>query len=495
MESLRLLLEHSFVWVLTNSLQASILVGLILLCKLAGRGRLTVKWHDAIWFLLILKLAIPWSPGSPMSLFNWLPAWSGAAMPFDTTVAAPPIYIERAGLPLSGDLTLQQSSTSLLGTDSLLLSLLAVIWFCGALILLITVFCQARRFSSRLKQEPLVEEQWVLDILAACKHQMNITKPIRVIKSRSVTSPMLTGLWQPQIVLPEKSLEILDKQELQHVILHELSHWKRRDIAVNSLMSFLLIWNWFNPLLWYAASRMRRDQEIACDALALTYMKESEVKSYGYTMIKLLEMYAKQRNTAFTAGFSSSKNELKRRMYMIRSFRKNAYSWTTSGVIIAIVLGVVTLTSGQKAAGEPLHLINPVEGSTAATSEPFLLIPPVEGKITSTFRDARNQDGIVIVNNASTPVQAAAAGTVIQAEYSGKAGNQIIIQHEAGYQTVYSHLEKLEVTSGTAVAQGQLIGLLGSTGRSTGPHLYFELHRDGQPVDPLPFMSEATAKE
>ncbi|MGG1984773.1 M56 family metallopeptidase, partial [Brevibacillus brevis] len=158
--------------------------------------------------------------------------------------------------------------------------------------------------------------------------------------SHQMTSPALMGIWRPQIWLPENLLDKLNEHDLRHIFLHELAHWKRRDIPVNSIMSVLLILNWFNPLLWYAASRMRQDQEMACDALALTYLQETEVPRYGYTMIKMLELNARPKPIRFTAGFSSSKKQVKRRIEMIRHFQKRAYTWTLSGIVVVLALGV-----------------------------------------------------------------------------------------------------------------------------------------------------------
>lgn len=92
-----------------------------------------------------------------------------------------------------------------------------------------------------------------------------------------------------------------------------------------------------------------------------------------------------------------------------------------------------------------------------------------------------------------TRVVASASGKVIVARYgwNGAYGNLIIIQHSNGTQTLYAHLSKISVTSGQQVSRGETIGLLGSTGRSTGPHLHFEVHGAKNPGTTTP-MSWAT---
>ncbi|MCA9581252.1 MAG: M23 family metallopeptidase [Myxococcales bacterium] len=88
------------------------------------------------------------------------------------------------------------------------------------------------------------------------------------------------------------------------------------------------------------------------------------------------------------------------------------------------------------------------------------------------------------------PVGAALAGEVIGAGYEGGAGNTVTIRHDNGMQTRYLHLSEMHVQPGQRVTEGQTIGIMGSTGGSTGPHLHFELKTDasGSPVDPAPFF-------
>jgi len=99
--------------------------------------------------------------------------------------------------------------------------------------------------------------------------------------------------------------------------------------------------------------------------------------------------------------------------------------------------------------------------------------------------------GVDIPCGIGTAVYATADGTVDRAERAGGYGNLIEIDHGRGIQTRYGHLSKILVTAGQKVKRGQLIGLSGSTGRSTGPHLHYEVRIDGRAVNPLPFLTTA----
>jgi murein DD-endopeptidase MepM/ murein hydrolase activator NlpD len=83
-----------------------------------------------------------------------------------------------------------------------------------------------------------------------------------------------------------------------------------------------------------------------------------------------------------------------------------------------------------------------------------------------------------------TPIQAVASGKVILAGHQSAYGNVVVIEHRPGYRTLYAHASKLLVRAGQAVKAGDVIAKVGSTGRSTGAHLHFEVHHSGQRVDP-----------
>jgi len=115
---------------------------------------------------------------------------------------------------------------------------------------------------------------------------------------------------------------------------------------------------------------------------------------------------------------------------------------------------------------------------------------PVSAPITSSFgwRWGRMHEGIDLGAAYGTPIAAAAAGTVIYAGWLGGYGNLTVIDHGGGLSTAYGHQSHIGVAVGQQVAQGEIIGNVGSTGHSTGPHLHFEVRVNGQAVDPLGYL-------
>ncbi len=97
-------------------------------------------------------------------------------------------------------------------------------------------------------------------------------------------------------------------------------------------------------------------------------------------------------------------------------------------------------------------------------------------------------DAVDIAGNPGQRIYATADGTVIQANYAGLLGNCIVIKHQYGYETLYGHLQKILVSVGQEVKKGEIIGLLGSTGRVTGPHVHYSVTLFGKSVNPLKYF-------
>lgn len=123
-----------------------------------------------------------------------------------------------------------------------------------------------------------------------------------------------------------------------------------------------------------------------------------------------------------------------------------------------------------------------------ASSQGFIW--PASGTLTSNFgwRWGRMHEGIDIGAGTGTPISASAAGTVIVAGWNGGYGNLVVIDHGGGVSTAYGHQSAIHVSVGQSVGQGTVIGAVGSTGNSTGPHLHFEVRINGAATDPLPYL-------
>jgi murein DD-endopeptidase MepM/ murein hydrolase activator NlpD len=99
--------------------------------------------------------------------------------------------------------------------------------------------------------------------------------------------------------------------------------------------------------------------------------------------------------------------------------------------------------------------------------------------------------GIDLASPTGTPIYATADGVVDRAEWFGGYGNMVDIDHGKGIATRYGHMSRIVAHAGEHVRRGELIGYVGSTGRSTGSHLHYEVRIDGHAVNPIPFLQSA----
>ncbi|HPU00588.1 MAG: M23 family metallopeptidase [Firmicutes bacterium] len=132
-----------------------------------------------------------------------------------------------------------------------------------------------------------------------------------------------------------------------------------------------------------------------------------------------------------------------------------------------------------------------VPGATVSRSAPRLYFRwPLKGRLTSGFgwRSGKFHYGIDLAAPYGTPFYAAAGGRVTYAGYRGSYGILVEVDHGGGCLTRYGHASKAAVSAGQRISAGQLLGYVGLTGNTTGPHLHFELHMGGKRVNPLAYL-------
>lgn len=141
--------------------------------------------------------------------------------------------------------------------------------------------------------------------------------------------------------------------------------------------------------------------------------------------------------------------------------------------------GAMACGAEADATGSPLQTRTPVVGEAARLTETFGM------RRHPLLMTERMHTGVDWAAPRGTPVAASGPGRIVWAKMDGEFGNKVVIDHGAGWQTVYSQLSQFNVREGDCVEVRQVIGAVGSTGLSPEDHLHYEVRRNGQPIDPM----------
>ena len=310
-----------------NTIEASLLIGLILVTRVLLRERLSVRWQYALWFLVCIKILIPWTPSSAISLGHLIP----------DTLAPPSVVLTELSLP--GD---QETAAQTTTAFPWSLWSAIVVWISGMAGIGLYLVRDYRRLTHLVNQCPTLTARPALDLLEECCSQLHIKASVRLIITDAVQSPALLGIWRPRLLLPRNMDHTFTKRQLRHVFFHELAHLKRHDIAAGYVASLCHLIHWFNPLVWYAFQLMRTDRELACDQVALTQLSRSEASTlYGQTIIRILEFNRCHPLRAAIAGMGQTRHQVRKRIVSIAEF-KPAYEGIQWGAACLLACLAVT---------------------------------------------------------------------------------------------------------------------------------------------------------
>ena len=191
-----------------------------------------------------------------------------------------------------------------------------MLWLLGATGFGTAAFLQVRRFNRAVRHAPVCENAAVLACAQAAAEQIGVPQRVRrrmrILETPRVSAPATMGLLRPILLLPEGLPQRFALEELRMVFLHEFAHLRRKDLWLNPLLLGLQIAHWFNPVLWFAFTQMRRDRELACDALVLEQDRAQFKRLYGETLLRLLEDFAPRKSAILpSVGMMESNRHLK----------------------------------------------------------------------------------------------------------------------------------------------------------------------------------------
>jgi bla regulator protein BlaR1 len=352
-------LESAFAWTWKTSLQATVLIALVLLIQFAFAKILAPRWRYGLGLLVLLRLLLPAAPASPWSIFNL-----GTRPPANNQAVATRMALE-ASMPST---TYTMAALAPFAPGALLApraphapaaakpappasvnkisicEMLPWIWLAGFAAMLAMVAWQQRNFVRRLGRWERVREPRVLELLEKCRTMLGVKRNVTVLAATGLNTPALFGITNPRLLLPVEMLERLDDCELRHVMFHELIHLQRRDLIVNWAMILLRAAHWFNPAVWLAFRRLRAEQELACDAAVMAHLAADERRQYGRTLLKLLDEFSPGNLCPGFVPFMTSKQIIKRRITMISNFKPTGRIAAGASVALLIALGSLTFT-------------------------------------------------------------------------------------------------------------------------------------------------------
>ena len=350
-----LLLIEFVQWLAVVSLKTIPLIIVVLLVQRFFRKFLSASAKYLLWFTVLISLCAP---------FGWQLNVAPALTTANLTESLNPKYFrinasDNILLNQTNSISSVQESTS---NRSLISSntdiehkitleqsiskldwrlVLAIFWLIGAFTFLSVTLTRAYQFH-RIKLNSVPACQEILEILQACKLEMNVKKTIQLLTSNSIQSPVSLGWITPAIMLPKDLEHQLTQTKLKHILLHEVGHIKRQDIFFNWIACLVNIVHWFNPAVWLACRYMRKDMEMACDALVLSHLDKTQRKNYAATLIEISEIPRVSLRVPTTLSMFENHNELKQRLNMIKDFTTMN---TKNSIFFGIILAVTAITS------------------------------------------------------------------------------------------------------------------------------------------------------
>jgi len=398
-----------FKWVVTSSFMASVLICTILLVKKIFNKKLGIAWHYYIWILLFIRLLVPYAPQSSLSIFNLIaPMIENRVQPMNEGDLQNNILLnydiknDTANSTTNQNVLSNNEVNNIKGTNpvsqtsniniNLSLSLMFV-WLLGAIVFSSYMFILNVRFRKRIKDNCQCTEKSVTKVFNECSKVMNVNKKLPVYFTKNIHSPSIYGLFWPRLLLPVNFINKISHEELKYIFLHELAHYKQKDILINWIAVVLKAIHWFNPIIWYGFYHMRQDCELACDAIALFHIEKENQVEYGRTIIHLLSLVSVDNIVPSIAGIlsNSSKLHIKRRITMITNFKKTSIKCVIAVVAIASAIGITSLTNAKPAIANNINSKSAISGVESAEIN---LLPQNAKDVATLWAEAlNNRDG------------------------------------------------------------------------------------------------------
>lgn len=297
------------------------MIGVLFTAKKAFRTRLSSQMQYHLGFALFVLLALPFIPFRPFDIFSWL----------NTLIRTHSEYIN----PVSNKIT----SPCLTGTSnqvndfavsvshkapSQIGYLLCCLWFVGICMMIFLAARSLFRLRGIIKSSLPLQNNEVRNLYYECLSETGIDLDIPIYSTAFLKSPFIIGLLKPRIYMPIHTISDYNAASMRFMLLHELQHFKHKDMITNYLINIAGILYWFNPFVWYALKEIRCEREIACDSSVLEILNETEYEHYGNTLINFAEKISKEDFFPFVTGIGGSLRQIRKRILNVANYRKES---------------------------------------------------------------------------------------------------------------------------------------------------------------------------
>ena len=266
------------------SLGGAIVILVLAIAARCSRSRYAARWRCWVWLVLSLRLLFPF-PLLPERQITPVQI----EMPDNAVIFTPGSKPSSDVAPVPHpDKPPQDLNSHTEEAKSVTLSqTVAILWAMGAMgtaawavIAHLRFLAYVRRWGSKVTDVRIVQT------FNALGDMLNLEQRPEMKCCKGLKAPMLAGVFRSVLLLPEENM---NGNELRYALLHELTHFKRRDIRLKSLCLLARCVHWFNPMVWYMARLVERDTELGCDEAALNYLPAKEHGAYGETIIHAVE--------------------------------------------------------------------------------------------------------------------------------------------------------------------------------------------------------------
>ena len=364
---------------LTASLHAALLAGVVGVVTLVAGTRLPPAWRCGLWLLVFARLALPAVPETDLSPLRLIPPPPSdrptAGRRADSPAAsrpppAGPVFgAERRGFAPTVSRPVPPpvaAARSRVGVD--LPVILAAVWLAGLILLCVRFGRSWFRLRRVLAGCTEVTDPAVLALRERCRAEAGVRRPVRLVRPPTGSvgeafGPAVSGVVRPTVLLTP-GLLAGPPEALRCVLLHEMAHVRRLDVPADRLISLLCAVHWFNPAAWWAAARWRAAREITCDAAVLSRLDPADRPAYGRLVLSLS---LRPAGAAPTVGAGSGARSLPERIAMIAAYTPPTRRRTAASAAVLLACAAVGLT----AAGPP-----ETEPSTGEPAPPVAVAEP-----------------------------------------------------------------------------------------------------------------------